>query len=331
MPSTIRVVMRPTLESLSFGLKVTSVEVALQRFGPGQSQAAVDDPRDAKLTFFGGYMDAARNQTGPVEFAKIAWFSGKVSLNRAGKPTFECAPGTALEYEPGFRPGKGLKLSFSSESFKGAPSSEDGELRLHLPFPPDTARHFEFAAELEVNGSVESGHLLNDRLDVNLPTFVAVRFIDEAGTPLAGEPYLIICPSGDRYEGETDAQGIARVNGIDPGDAQVGVRKLQPETDEAETGEVPGPGGQLGLSTEPEAPTPGADELSYVEIKLLDDAGNPCRGAAYELSTPSGDTLSGKLDDDGYARVDGITPGECKLRFPGYPTVEPAAAGSEPA
>ncbi|HEU5076870.1 MAG TPA: hypothetical protein VFU02_21920, partial [Polyangiaceae bacterium] len=302
MPSAIRVVMHPTVESFDWGLKITAVEVALQRFGAGQSQAAVDEPKDAKLTFFGGYMDAARNKTGPEQFAKLAWLRGKLSLTRGGKPTFECSPGAALEVAPDFRPGKGVNLTFSSASFKGAPAAgENGPLRLHMPFPPDTARFFEFAAELEVSGSVESGHLVNDRLDVTLPTFVAVRLVDEAGTPLAGKPYLIICPSGDRYEGETDAQGVARVNGIDPGEAQVGVRQLPPEQAEAETGEVPEPGTGPGVATDAAVPPAPASELSFVEIKLLDDAGNPCVGAAYELVTASGETLSGTLDDDGYA------------------------------
>lgn len=330
MPSAIRVVMRPTLEELDSGLKVTSVEVALQRFGAGQSQALVDEPLDAKLTFFGGYMDAARNKTGPEQFEKLASLSGKLSLSRGGKPTFECSPGAVLEYAPDFRPGKGVNLCFAADAFRGAPTAtETGPLRLHMPFPPDTARFFEFTTELEVNGGIESGQLINDRLDITLPTFVAVRFVDEAGTPLAGEPYLIICPSGDRYEGETDAQGIARVNGIDPGDAQVGVRKLVPEQAEDETGETPEPG--AGSATDTAVPTAESSELSFVEIKLLDDAGNPYGNTAYELETPSGETISGTLDDDGYARVDGIEPGECKLRFPGHSTVEPADASTEPA
>lgn len=324
--------MRPTVESFDWGLKVTAVEIALRRFGAGQSQAAVDEPRDAKLTFFGGYMDAARNETGPEQVAKLAALSGKLSLSRGGKPTFECSAGATLEYEPDFRPGKGVNLTFAGDSFKGAPmAGENGPLRLHMPFPPDTARFFEFAAELEVNGSIESGQSINDRLDVTLPTYVAVRLVDEAGNPLAGKPYLIICPSGDRYEGETDAQGVARVNGIDPGEARVGVRELPLEEPESEAGDLPAPGAELGLVTDTAVPAPAGPEASFVEIKLLDDAGNPCTGAAYELTTPAGETLTGTLDDDGYARVDGIAPGECKLRFPGYPAAQPAAAGNDQA
>lgn len=321
MPLSLRVVLTPTLEPIEIGLKTTSVQVALMRFGSGQSVAAVDSPQAAKLSFFGGFMTEARNRLGPDEFAKLASLTGQVSLKAGSKvPVFEFAPGAALEYEPDVEPGKSVVLSFDSETFVNPPVGEAGPLKLRLPLAPKGARFFELAVELEVAGSVEASQTDNDRLDVLLPTYVAIRVTDEAGTPLAEEPYKIICPSGDCYEGKTDAQGMARVDGVDFGDAQVGVR--QQSSEELESGEgVPGEQREGEAAEQPDetqTKTPEAPPLepSCLEIMLTDEEGRPCAGMPYEVLTPSGQTIAGTLDQEGCARLEGLDPGDCKVRFP---------------
>jgi hypothetical protein len=55
----------------------------------------------------------------------------------------------------------------------------------------------------------------------------------------------------------------------------------------------------------------------YIEIELLDDEKVPMAGEPYEIILPDGSTLaSGTLNDKGRARVDGIDPGTCRVRFP---------------
>lgn len=321
MPPSLRVVLTPTLEPIEIGLKTTSVQVGLMRFGSGQSVAAVDSPQAAKLAFFGGFMTEARNRLGPDEFAKLASITGQASLKKGSKaPVFEFAPGAALEYEPDITPGKSLLLGFDSETFVNPPVGEAGPLKLRLPLAPKGARFYELAVELEIAGSVEAGQTDNDHLDVLLPTYIAIRVTDEAGTPLTEEPYKIICPSGDCYEGKTDAQGMARVDGVDFGDAQVGVRQLSSE--ELESGE-----GVIGEEREGEAteePEEGQMqttdvpplEPSCLEIMLTDEEGQPCAGMPYEVLTPAGRTISGTLDEEGCARLEGLDPGDCKVRFP---------------
>ena len=49
---------------------------------------------------------------------------------------------------------------------------------------------------------------------------------------------------------------------------------------------------------------------------LLDDSGFPVKAARFELELAGGHRLTGTLDDNGRARVDGISPGGGRVRFP---------------
>jgi len=63
---------------------------------------------------------------------------------------------------------------------------------------------------------------------------------------------------------------------------------------------------------------PDKDKKSWIDIKLLDKEGNPISGRKYKVILPDGETAAeGTLDDKGYARVDGLDPGKCKIIFPG--------------
>jgi hypothetical protein len=56
---------------------------------------------------------------------------------------------------------------------------------------------------------------------------------------------------------------------------------------------------------------------SWIEIVLVDEEKNPVPGEAYSITLPDGETVAeGTLDDKGFARVDGIDPGSCKITFP---------------
>jgi len=57
-------------------------------------------------------------------------------------------------------------------------------------------------------------------------------------------------------------------------------------------------------------------KASWIEIKLLDEEDQVVSGEKYEIELPDGSVASGTLDQRGYARVDGIDPGTCKVTFP---------------
>ncbi len=55
---------------------------------------------------------------------------------------------------------------------------------------------------------------------------------------------------------------------------------------------------------------------TYIEIRLVDETGNPVGGAKYKLQLTDGSVREGNLDADGWVRVRGIDPGTCKVTFP---------------
>jgi type VI secretion system secreted protein VgrG len=58
------------------------------------------------------------------------------------------------------------------------------------------------------------------------------------------------------------------------------------------------------------------DKKSWIEIKLVDEQGNPVPGEPYSVTLPDSSVASGTLDEKGFARIDGIDPGTCQITFP---------------
>lgn len=58
------------------------------------------------------------------------------------------------------------------------------------------------------------------------------------------------------------------------------------------------------------------EEEHWLEIELVDDEGNPVAGEKYFVTLPDGSSVSGRLDGDGFARLEGIDPGTAKVSFP---------------
>lgn len=52
------------------------------------------------------------------------------------------------------------------------------------------------------------------------------------------------------------------------------------------------------------------------EIKLVDYDGNPVKNIDYELYLPNGEMKKGKLDEDGYAKIEDVPPGKYEVKFP---------------
>ena len=58
-------------------------------------------------------------------------------------------------------------------------------------------------------------------------------------------------------------------------------------------------------------------KLSWIEIELKDEDGDPVPGEKYRVTLPDGTTVAeGTLDEKGFARVSNIDPGSCKVTFP---------------
>lgn len=59
------------------------------------------------------------------------------------------------------------------------------------------------------------------------------------------------------------------------------------------------------------------EKKSWIEIELVDEENNPVPGEKYKVILPDGKTVAeGTLDEKGFARIEGIDPGTCKITFP---------------
>jgi hypothetical protein len=67
----------------------------------------------------------------------------------------------------------------------------------------------------------------------------------------------------------------------------------------------------------PARPEPApVEEVTWLAIELKDEEGKPVPHARYLVTLPDGSTREGTLNKNGYARVDGVNPGQCQVTFP---------------
>jgi type VI secretion system secreted protein VgrG len=55
----------------------------------------------------------------------------------------------------------------------------------------------------------------------NKTSWIEIALVDQDGQPVSGEQYQITLPDGSTMSGTTDGDGMARVDGIDPGTCQI--------------------------------------------------------------------------------------------------------------
>jgi len=58
------------------------------------------------------------------------------------------------------------------------------------------------------------------------------------------------------------------------------------------------------------------EEKSWIEIEMVDEEDEPVPGEKYKITLPDDSVAEGTLDGKGFARVEGIEPGTCKITFP---------------
>lgn len=57
-------------------------------------------------------------------------------------------------------------------------------------------------------------------------------------------------------------------------------------------------------------------ERHWLEFSLRNKEGNPFAGEAYVVTDAEEESYEGHLDSEGYARIDSVAPGSCKVNFP---------------
>ena len=94
-------------------------------------------------------------------------------------------------------------------------ASQDG-----VPFCEECARAAALAAAEEIVDPVPAPAALPPLEAELLPVllgWIEVQLLDEAGDPVPGEPWQIICADGSKHQGSTDARGRVRLDSIAPG------------------------------------------------------------------------------------------------------------------
>ena len=138
---------------------------------------------------------------------------------------------------------------------------------------------------------------------------------DRDDGPLAGVPGMVVSPTapGTALEADKAVAGSEVRYSADPA----------PSPSSSSSGGGGGASPAPAPDPSPDAPwhDPAAEENKdkkhYIEIELWDDEKNPVPGEQYEIILPDGSTVaSGTTDEKGYARVDNIDPGQCRVRFP---------------
>ena len=80
--------------------------------------------------------------------------------------------------------------------------------------------------------------------------------------------------------------------------------------------DVPFPPSVAGAAVQP-CPLQNKTPLHWIEIELVGEDEKPIPWEQYQITLPDGSDVSGFLDADGKARVDGIPEaGDCKVTFP---------------
>ena len=120
--------------------------------------------------------------------------------------------------------------------------------------------------------------------------------------PKSGSPGSIVAPAAPAEAQPADD--------ADPG-AVAAVKAEQRQTQSGKYGATPAP--PFKPPTEEEAQE---RKLTWIEIELVGEDDKPIPGEAYKITLPDGRVTGGTLDEKGFARVEGIEPGTCKVTFP---------------
>lgn len=146
-------------------------------------------------------------------------------------------------------------------------------------------------------------------------TWIEIELLDMAGEPIPYERYWIQLTDGTTREGQLDARGRAYFGDLDPGECDVRWPALDKDATTAPgTATWTAPARSAGILA-PSHLAPG-DYKTWVEIELVDLAGQPVPNEVYRLKLPDGKVIDGRLDGAGRARIGGLDPGVCEVCFP---------------
>ena len=109
----------------------------------------------------------------------------------------------------------------------------------------------------------------------------------------------------------TDPEKALEADSADPGEVEK-VKAEQRKNQKGKYGAV-----KMKPHKPPQTPEEMKKKKSWIEIEAFDNKKKPMVGEPYKVILPDGQTAAeGSLNEKGYARVEGIEPGSCKVSFP---------------
>jgi hypothetical protein len=227
-----------------------------------------------------------------------------------------------------------------------------------LAFVHSDAAILEIAAELLANGlhvAVEEGQVARfyDDPEEAIPIsdlipkdpdvikerdWIAIRIVDSWGEAVADEPYTLRFSDGEEVDGQTNAEGVARYDGIPRGSCRISLMRatanewgpllgagvdpkpdvpLQPATPTLEPdGDRDSRDTACSLVAPPDEPSPPG--TTWLVLEVQDAWGLPISDEPCEVRLPSGETMVMNLDGVGRIEVTGIEgDGPCTFTFQG--------------
>jgi hypothetical protein len=125
--------------------------------------------------------------------------------------------------------------------------------------------------------------------------WIGFELVDQDGTPLPSVPFSLTAPDGSVRGGRLNQEGQAR---------------LDPTLD-----------GTFGFALDQRSEA-ASEPDEHVDLELVDKAGHPVPGVAYQVVSGGSVAAAGKLDASGRAHVAGLKPGAYEVVLPAF---EPGA------
>ncbi len=142
----------------------------------------------------------------------------------------------------------------------------------------------------------------------------SIVLINSGGAALSGSPGSLVSPLSPTAAAEAADATPGAVTTVTPGTpgkpASMPLDQISPAAPSKKSAASDAP------THDPASPE-NQSKTSFIEIKLAGQDGSPVAGEPYQVTLADGTTVAdGTLDANGFARVDNIDPGSCKVTFP---------------
>jgi hypothetical protein len=164
----------------------------------------------------------------------------------------------------------------------------DGNAMAFEPYEIRLTNRTVLSGKLDAAGFQRVEHLPAGQHQVSFPRYqgewVQLELVDQDGQPVANEPFEVEDSNGNVRKGVLDEKGFGEVGGLAPGECQVSFPERQWK--------------------------------HWLQLEVVRENGAPASGAPYRVHDPGGRVVVGSLDENGFAEITGLHPGECEVEFP---------------